>query len=173
MKYCPYCGYKVENSYAFCPKCGRKIPEVEAELPRIEKSVYEIPEERGSFRPEKPEYRPEPEYRREPEYHTEPEPHPDPEYRYVPAWKDYDYEEHREEQVIVRTEPRERSGGFGWWLLGFLLPLVGLIIFLADKDRKPGRASSASNGALTMLILITIAAAVLMVLVLSGYISLV
>lgn len=26
-KFCPYCGTKAENDYAFCSSCGRKLPD--------------------------------------------------------------------------------------------------------------------------------------------------
>ncbi len=50
----------------------------------------------------------------------------------------------------VRTEnyaKYDASSG-GMWFLGFLLPLVGLICFLVEKDDRPQRANSAGTGAL-------------------------
>ena len=40
------------------------------------------------------------------------------------------------------------NGGFGWGLLGFCIPLVGLILFLVWKDEKPVTAKTAGMGAL-------------------------
>ena len=40
------------------------------------------------------------------------------------------------------------NGGFGWGLLGFLIPIVGLILFLVWKDTKPLSAQQAGKGAL-------------------------
>ncbi len=39
-------------------------------------------------------------------------------------------------------------GGFGWGILGFFFPIVGLILFLVWKDQKPITAKSAGIGAL-------------------------
>lgn len=40
------------------------------------------------------------------------------------------------------------NGGFGWGLLGFCIPIVGLVLFLVWKDTKPKSSKSAGLGAL-------------------------
>jgi hypothetical protein len=40
------------------------------------------------------------------------------------------------------------QGGFGWGLLGFCIPLVGLILYLVWKDDRPNTARSVGKGAL-------------------------
>ena len=52
------------------------------------------------------------------------------------------------------------SGSFGWALLGFFIPLVGLILYLVWKDEKPRTAKRAGKGALACLILNLIVLAV-------------
>ena len=42
---------------------------------------------------------------------------------------------------------------FGYALLGFLIPLIGLILWLVEKDKTPLRAKSAGKGALVGTIL--------------------
>ena len=44
------------------------------------------------------------------------------------------------------------NGGFGWCLLGFCIPLVGLILFLVWHDNKPLTAKAAGKGALISVI---------------------
>ena len=44
------------------------------------------------------------------------------------------------------------NGGFGWGLLGFCIPIVGLILFLVWKDTKPRTAKAAGKGALISVI---------------------
>ena len=39
-------------------------------------------------------------------------------------------------------------GGFGYGLLGFCIPIVGLILFLVWQDDKPNNAKAAGTGAL-------------------------
>ena len=44
------------------------------------------------------------------------------------------------------------NGGFGWGLLGYCLPIVGLILFLVWKDTKPKTSKAAGIGALVSVI---------------------
>lgn len=48
------------------------------------------------------------------------------------------------------------NGGFGWGLLGFCLPIVGLILFLVWKDTKPKTSKSAGVGALVSVIIVVV-----------------
>lgn len=44
------------------------------------------------------------------------------------------------------------NGGFLWGLLGFCIPIVGLVLFLIWKDQKPKTAKAAGIGALVSVI---------------------
>lgn len=44
------------------------------------------------------------------------------------------------------------DGGFGWALLGFCIPIVGLVLFLVWQNEKPLTASAAGKGALVSVI---------------------
>ncbi len=44
------------------------------------------------------------------------------------------------------------EGGFLWGLLGFFVPVAGLILYLIWKDEKPRTAKAAGMGALVSLI---------------------
>ena len=44
------------------------------------------------------------------------------------------------------------SGSIGWGVLGFCIPIVGLILFLVWKDQKPRTAKVAGMGALISVI---------------------
>ena len=44
------------------------------------------------------------------------------------------------------------TGGFVWALLGFFVPIAGLILFLVWKNDKPKTAKSAGKGALINVI---------------------
>ena len=48
------------------------------------------------------------------------------------------------------------GSSFGWAFLGFLIPLVGLILFLVWKDTLPLRSKSCGKGALVGVILYVI-----------------
>ena len=56
------------------------------------------------------------------------------------------------------------TGSFGWAVLGFFIPFVGLILWLVWKDSKPVSAEQAGRGALvsvtitiTLTIVVTVA----------------
>ena len=44
-------------------------------------------------------------------------------------------------------------GGFGWGLLGFCIPIVGLVLFLVWRDSKPKTSKAAGIGALVSVII--------------------
>ena len=46
------------------------------------------------------------------------------------------------------TNTKSDSGSFGWAVLGFFIPLVGLILYLVWKDEKPKCAKKAGIVAL-------------------------
>ena len=56
--------------------------------------------------------------------------------------------------VAQETKPAVvDNGGFGWGLLGFCIPLVGLILYLVWKGEKPRTAKAAGKGALISVII--------------------
>ncbi len=49
----------------------------------------------------------------------------------------------------LNTNPEKVDrGNFGWWLLGFLVPIVGLILWLIWRSDTPLKAKSIGIGAL-------------------------
>jgi len=42
----------------------------------------------------------------------------------------------------------EGGGGAGWWLIGFLVPIAGLLMFLLCSDNQQRKAKKAGFGAL-------------------------
>lgn len=48
--------------------------------------------------------------------------------------------------------PEDDSGSAGWLVLGFFVPLVGLILFLLWKDERPLSSKAAGKGALISVI---------------------
>lgn len=45
------------------------------------------------------------------------------------------------------------SGSFLLWLVGFFIPVAGLILFLCMRKDEPGKARSAGKGALTAFVI--------------------
>lgn len=54
------------------------------------------------------------------------------------------------ETQVAPAEEDKKS--FGWALLGFLVPVAGLVLYLVWKDKTPLKAKSAGKGALISVI---------------------
>ena len=65
---------------------------------------------------------------------------------------------------------KKESGSFGWLVLGFLVPVMGLLLFLLWHDSEPKNARMAGLGALisTILSVVAVLAYVLFVFVMVG-----
>lgn len=50
-------------------------------------------------------------------------------------------------QLKSTTPAVNDDGGFGWGLLGFCIPIVGLILFLVWRNERPNTAKSLITGA--------------------------
>lgn len=63
------------------------------------------------------------------------------------------------------TSAQVKSGSsFGWGVLGFFIPLVGLILFISWKNDRPEDAKAAGIGALISVILNVILTIIMIVL---------
>lgn len=64
------------------------------------------------------------------------------------------YQQYQQQQQYAYQQQQnvQDSGSAGWGVLGFFIPLVGLILFLVWKDTKPRSAKSAGIGALVGVI---------------------
>ena len=56
-------------------------------------------------------------------------------------------------ELAVERPQSYDSGSFGWAVLGFFIPIVGLILWLVWKDEKPRSAARAGKGALWSVII--------------------
>lgn len=61
-----------------------------------------------------------------------------------------------QEQAIQAKTPvmpaQDDSGSFGWAVLGFFIPIVGLVLYLVWREQKPLSAKKAGMGALVSVI---------------------
>ena len=64
-----------------------------------------------------------------------------------PQYAQYQYGQ----QPYANPQPAD-TGSFGWAVLGFFFPIVGLILFLIWKTEKPGSAKQAGMGSLVSVI---------------------
>ena len=76
------------------------------------------------------------------------------------------------QEVISRpaVNPNDKKS-FGFWLLGFLMPFVGLVLYIAWKGDRPKRAKSVGTGALVQTVISIVLAVVLCVAIAVGSIA--
>ena len=53
----------------------------------------------------------------------------------------------------IQAPVLDYSGSFLMWLVGFFIPVVGLVLFLCMRKDEPGKARSAGKGALTAFLI--------------------
>lgn len=69
------------------------------------------------------------------------------------------------QSVPVQAAPNPQdTGSFGWAVLGFFVPLVGLILYLVWKNEKPLTAHRAGKGALISVIVSVVLMVIWMIL---------
>lgn len=78
--------------------------------------------------------------------------------------------EEKEETVEV-VENKDSGAAFAWGILGFFIPLVGLILFLVWREERPKDSKGAGIGALVRVILNLIAIFFLMFFIFLGFTS--
>lgn len=58
--------------------------------------------------------------------------------------------------TTTQSSGSQDTGSFGWAVLGFLFPVVGLILWLVWKNDQPKNAHMAGMGALVSVILVAL-----------------
>ena len=142
MALCPSC--KLEVGYSkFCPYCGVQV---------IAEPVYYSDGERYE------------QTEREPwAYSYDPTVHNAGQETYSQGYQQpyqQQYQQPRQQpqyQVIIQPVPqqppaKQDDGSVGWAVLGFFIPIVGLILFLVWRSSKPKSARSAAIGAAVSIV---------------------
>ena len=88
--------------------------------------------------------------------YTQPQPQPtsqqpayvQPTYQQTAYTQQPTYQQSQPAYTPGYSQQSNDSGSFGWAVLGFFIPLVGLILWLVWKDTKPKSAKMAGIGAL-------------------------
>ncbi|MCH4006081.1 MAG: DUF805 domain-containing protein [Eubacterium sp.] len=57
-------------------------------------------------------------------------------------------EETKNNQAMIKQSEEIRKPNFGWAILGFCIPIVGLILFIVWLDTRPGESKYSGVGAL-------------------------
>lgn len=136
--FCSNCGKELTDNAAFCPECGAAQTAPQEEAPQA--APQEIPTE--------------------PVYSAQPQTPPQTSYQQPsyqqPVYQQNQYQQNQppyQQQAPYQPAAPVDSGSFGWAVLGFFFPIVGLILFLVWKDQKPLSSKKAGIGALVGVIL--------------------
>lgn len=87
----------------------------------------------------------------DPNYNPQPYPSQDQSQYQQPQYGQPQYQPPQYVQSQYGQQPAD-TGSFGWAVLGFFFPIVGLILFLVWKSEKPVSAKQAGMGALVSVI---------------------
>lgn len=132
MAICKKCSAQIDDQAAFCPVCGAPQDVV-----------------KSTAQPQQEPFRAEPRQAQGNPFEDREAPRPQ-QVNYVDSQYQNQYQNGNPYQQYQQNVVD--NGGFGWALLGFCIPLVGLILFLVWKDTKPRTAKSAGMGALVSVI---------------------
>ena len=141
--FCSNCGKELTDNVAFCPECGAAQTAPQEEAPQA--APQDTPAEPIYSAP--PQTPPQAAYQ-QPVYQQPPYQQTAPPPNYAPPVVD--------------------SGSFGWAVLGFFFPIVGLILFLVWKDQKPLSSKKAGIGALVGAILSVVSTILFYVLIIGA-----
>ncbi len=132
MKYCQNCGTRIDDYIAVCPACGASVSYQTNGRPMNQSVGQPVNEQQY------------PQNNQPPQNNGQVYNNPyAPNNGYNNGYGNGGYN-----QPAVDNTPNT-----GYALLGFFIPIVGLILWIIEKDTKPGRAKSAIKGALTSIIL--------------------
>lgn len=120
--YCPKCGQPVPDGAAFCPNCGNQLGAARTQTGYVPPTDQVPPASAAKI------------VTNSAQQGGNAQGNPDVVY------------------VVQQPAPKEDNGSFGWAVLGFFIPLVGLILWLVWKDEKPKSAHQAGMGALVCVI---------------------
>ena len=140
--FCSNCGKELTDNVAFCPECGaaqKTVPQEEA----LQATPQETPAEPVYSAPQTPPQTPPQTTYQQPSYQQ-------------PVYQQNQYQQNQppyQQQVPYQPAAPVDNGSFGWAVLGFFFPIVGLILFLVWKDQKPLSSKKAGIGALVGVIL--------------------
>ena len=137
MSNCIYCGAQVEPGVKFCTSCGSALP-------------VEAPVEVAAEVIEQPGNQPQPPIQQQPQQaYQQPvqQPYQQGQQQYQQQYQQPNYQNQQPYGAPVNPVVDD-SGSIGWGVLGFFIPLVGLILFLVWKNTKPKCAKVSGIGAL-------------------------
>ena len=140
MATCMYCGTQIPDGVKFCTSCGAALPVEAAGVSSFTDSVANATVQQ----PEQPFAAQQPDQAyQQPSFQQ-----PDAQQAYQQPGAQQPYGQAQPVYAQPVQQPVNDSGSIGWGILGFIIPIVGLVLFLVWKNTKPKCAKVAGIGAL-------------------------
>ena len=141
MANCPFCGIEVQKDLKFCTNCGASLEGVEliGDQPAPFQPTVEVPAQQVVY--EQP-YQPPQETAQQAYQQPYGQAQPGAQQAYQQP-----YGQAQPAQFAPAQAAPVDSGNIGWAILGFLIPLAGVILFLVWRNTKPQTAKMAAIGA--------------------------
>lgn len=133
MAYCLHCEKEIPDGYSICESCNTII-NANAQHPSQQVPPQQI------------------QHRQVPDQQRRNNPHQQQQQSYQQEQQSYQQQQQLYQQQYGITDPADApSAGFAF--LGFLIPVLGFILWLVWKDKSPRKAKSCGKGALISLII--------------------
>lgn len=177
MSVCSYCGAEIAEDVNFCTTCGAAVERATAvvnpveeqayqppvgqspaeqppvEQPSIAQQPYQSPAEQQAYQPpaEQQPYQPAGQQPYQPPAGQQPyqqQPYQQPyQQPFDPAQQAQQPNVQQPVYGMPQQAPVEDSGSIGWAILGFIIPIVGIVLFFVWRNTKPESAKMSIIGA--------------------------
>ena len=162
MATCIFCGAQIPDDAKFCTACGAALPvEAAAVQEPIEVPAQVVPEQPAAEPFQQPTYaQPQPDAQQpyqqaaqqsfeQPQqtYQQPQQAYQQPQQQYQPPQQPQPTFAVPEQQAVVD------SGSIGWGILGFIIPIVGIVLFFVWRNTKPKSGQVALIGAIISIVL--------------------
>lgn len=164
MATCIFCGAQIPDDAKFCTACGAALPvEAEAVQQPIEVPVEVIPEQPAAEPYQQPAYaQPQPEA--QPYQQAAQQSFEQPQQAYQQPYQQQPYQQPQQQPYQQPQQPQPTfaapeqqavvdSGSIGWGILGFIIPIVGIVLFFVWRNTKPKSGQVALIGAIISIVL--------------------
>ena len=147
MKYCTSCGSPMPDESNFCTNCGANIASTETPVTAVNDTPIQPAEQQVNEAPQAPINEQPPVATPQPPQgdYYQPQGAPQPP---QPQFNNYGYNAPQQPMP-----PTEEKASVGLAILSFIIPLVGLILFLTKKGKQPKTAKACGIAALVSVIL--------------------
>ena len=161
MSVCSYCGAEISEGVNFCTTCGAAVERVAVVADPVEEQAYQPPIEQPPI--DQQPYQPPVEqqaYQPPVDQQQYQQPYQQPQYQQPYQQQPFDSAQQAQQPNVQQPvygmpqqAPVEDSGSIGWAILGFIIPIVGIVLFFVWNKTKPQSAKMSIIGAAVSIVL--------------------